>query len=86
MTVPNKPLVLDLLAWLAEAPRPYADVMAAWRTSCPRLPIWEDACDHGFVARRPAPPHGLVVELTAAGRAFLHAERPAAVGATRPVG
>ena len=25
--------------------------MAAWQTSCPRLTIWEDAVDGGFVAR-----------------------------------
>jgi hypothetical protein len=25
--------------------------MDAWRTSCPRLPVWEDANDRGFVMR-----------------------------------
>ncbi len=24
--------------------------MDAWRTSCPRLPVWEDATDGGLVA------------------------------------
>ena len=48
MTVDNKALVLDLVEWIATQPRSYADVMDAWRTSCPRLPIWEDALDHGF--------------------------------------
>jgi hypothetical protein len=45
--------------------------MEAWRTSCPRLTVWEDAVDRGLVARRARasdPPH---VELTAAGLAFL---------------
>ncbi len=46
-------LTLQMLAWLAEAPRDYAEVMAAWRTSCPRLSIWEDACLDGLVARDP---------------------------------
>jgi len=43
------PLTLDLLAWLAPRPRSYAEVMDAWRTSCPRLTIWEDALAAGFV-------------------------------------
>ena len=46
------PLVFDLLDWLAATPRPYAEVMDVWRTSCPRLTIWEDAVDLGFVERR----------------------------------
>jgi hypothetical protein len=45
------PLVFDLLDWLAVSPRPYAEVMDVWRTSCPRLTIWEDAVDLGFVER-----------------------------------
>jgi len=71
----NKTLVLDLLEWVASKPRTYAEVMDAWRTSCPRLPIWEDAVDSGFVAGQQAGPV-LLVEVTPAGRAFLAAERP----------
>jgi hypothetical protein len=71
----NKALVLDLLEWLASKARSYAEVMDAWRTSCPRLPIWEDAIDLGFVVNRHAG-SGLVVEVTEAGRTFLAAERP----------
>jgi hypothetical protein len=41
----NRSLVLDLVEWLAKRPRPYRDVMDAWRTSCTRLAIWEDALD-----------------------------------------
>ena len=37
--VSDNPLVLDFLDWLAAGPRPYAEVMEAWRTSCPRLSI-----------------------------------------------
>ena len=44
-------LVLDLVEWVAREPRPYQDLIAAWRTSCPRLTIWEDAVDSGYVAR-----------------------------------
>jgi hypothetical protein len=43
-------LVLDLVAWVAARPRTYAETMDAWRTSCPRLPVWEDANDNGLVA------------------------------------
>ena len=46
------PLTLDFLAWLIAAPRSYAEVMDAWRTSCPRLTIWEDAVDNGLVAHQ----------------------------------
>ena len=45
------PLVLDLVEWIARAPRPYAEVMEAWRTSCPRLPVWEEANERGFIER-----------------------------------
>jgi hypothetical protein len=45
-------LILDLLEWLAPGPRSYVDVMEAWRTSCPRLTVWEDAVDEGYVVRR----------------------------------
>jgi hypothetical protein len=42
-------LVLDLVEWVAKEPRPYAEVMEAWRTSCPRLTVWEEAVDRGLV-------------------------------------
>ena len=45
-------LLLDLLEWIGAEPRTYTDVMNAWRTSCPRLPVWEDANDRGLVVRR----------------------------------
>ena len=46
------PLILDLLEWLAPGPRPYAEAMEAWRSSCPRLTIWEDALDAALIRRR----------------------------------
>jgi D-3-phosphoglycerate dehydrogenase len=42
-------LILDLLDWLSRGERPYEEVMDAWRTSCPKLPVWEDANDRGLV-------------------------------------
>jgi hypothetical protein len=38
-------LIVDLLEWIGPVPRPYAEVQEAWRTSCPKLPVWEDAVD-----------------------------------------
>jgi hypothetical protein len=64
-------LVLDLVEWIAKEPRPYADVMDAWRTSCPRLTIFEDAIDRGFIESRTAPGGGVLVAVTAAGNAML---------------
>jgi len=44
-------LILDLLEWLAKRDRSYEEVMDAWRTSCPKLPVWEEANDRGLVIR-----------------------------------
>ncbi len=60
------PLICELLEWISRAPRTHADVMEGWRTSCPRLPVWEEATGHGYVVRK-----GAMVELTARGRAFI---------------
>ena len=59
-------LIVDLLQWLVERDRTHEEVMNAWRTSCPRLPVWEDANDLGFVETRQG-----IVRITALGRAFL---------------
>jgi hypothetical protein len=67
----NEALVLDLLEWVAKAPRTYTQVMDAWRTSCPRLPIWEDAVDHGLVAEARDGARETVIRVTPAGEAFL---------------
>jgi hypothetical protein len=48
-TVEN--LILDLVEWVAREERTYQETMEAWRTSCPRLPVWEDATDRGFMER-----------------------------------
>jgi D-3-phosphoglycerate dehydrogenase len=61
-------LILDLLEWMGPTPRPYAEVLEAWRTSCPRLPVWEEANDRGFIARHRAPGGGALVSVSAAGR------------------
>ena len=46
--------------------------MEAWRTSCPRLPVWEDAVDNGFVEIvREGACDELTVRVTSEGRSFL---------------
>ena len=62
------PLILDLVEWVAQQPRSYGEVMAAWRTSCPRLTIWEDSVDQGYVERVQRD-----VRVTPRGRAALEA-------------
>ncbi len=44
-------LILDLLEWLATRERSYQEVMEAWRTSCPKLPVWEEANERGLIER-----------------------------------
>lgn len=46
MTINDKPLILDLVEWVAKTPKLCVEVMGAWRTSCPRLQVREDAVDH----------------------------------------
>lgn len=65
------PLILDFLEWVAAEPRPYADVMDAWRTSCPRLTVWEDCVDRGLVTRRHDRRLGTLIEPTPDGLALL---------------
>jgi hypothetical protein len=65
------PLTLDFLAWLDASPRDYTDVMDAWRTSCPRLTVWEDAIDAGLITRTHAPGAPLIVAITPAGKKVL---------------
>ena len=66
MSDPVPALVIDLLEWIGTNGRPYAEVMDAWRTSCPRLPVWEEANAQGLLETR----EGVVVP-TAAGRRHL---------------
>jgi hypothetical protein len=77
MTDNLQPLVLDLLEWVAKEARPYAELMEAWRTSCPRLPVWEEALDRGLVRRQEVEGRGLHVVVTSQGRAWLTAHRGA---------
>jgi hypothetical protein len=71
---PVEHLVLDLLEWIGPASRPYAEVIEAWHTSCPRLPVWEEANERKFLAYL-ASDTGLRVAVTALGREHLALHR-----------
>ncbi len=43
-------LMLQFLRWVAQQPRSYQETMDTWRTSCPRISVWEDASIEGLVA------------------------------------
>jgi hypothetical protein len=64
-------LILDLLEWVDLRDRSYDEVMSAWRTSCPRLPVWEDANDRGLVEVD----RDSMVRLTGAGRNLVEKRR-----------
>jgi hypothetical protein len=67
-------LILDLLEWLVKRDRSYEEVMDVWRTSCPRLPVWEDANDRGLVMKEQV--QGLcIVRITSSGLALLEQRR-----------
>jgi hypothetical protein len=68
-------LILDLLEWVGPAARPYDEVMEAWRTSCPRLPVWEDANERGFLLRTHVPGQGELIALSPAGADHLRRHR-----------
>jgi hypothetical protein len=64
-------LTQQFLAWVAEAPRSYADA-EAWRRSCPHLSIWEDAISDGLVRfQNGSSMQQSQLVLTARGRALL---------------
>ena len=68
-------LIVELLEWIGDRSRPYADVVDAWRTSCPRLPVWEDANERGFLAHHRDEQGVALVSVTAEGRQFIEKER-----------
>jgi hypothetical protein len=67
-------LIVDLLEYVAGKGRSYAEVIEAWHTSCPKLPVWEEANERGLVTRARVNGHA-VVRLTAVGSTFLEQHR-----------
>jgi hypothetical protein len=80
MADPKDALTLQMLESIASRPRSYADVLDAWRTSCPRLSVWEDACADGLLDYDPDGDR--IVRLSARGREVL-ASRTAPSAAAR---
>jgi hypothetical protein len=67
-------MMTELLVWVAFRPRTYDEAMEAWRTSCPRMPVWDEALLGGLVevaGDASTGLHGAPVRLTAKGEAFL---------------
>ena len=67
-------LILDLLEHVEGKERPYDEVLEAWRTSCPKLPVWEEANERGLIARTRVNGHA-VVQITDLGKIFLTQRR-----------
>lgn len=69
-------LTLQLLSWIWDRPRTYGETMEAWRTTCPRMTIWEDAVSKGLVAVEEAGSmRDARVIVTGAGCEFLRIHR-----------
>ena len=77
MRTPTEMLTLQLLEWMTERPRRYAEAVATWQTTCPRLSVWEDACIDGLVD---CDQTTRIVSVSAKGRALHRAG-----GATRGI-
>jgi hypothetical protein len=76
MPEPVGPLTLQFLAWVAARPRTYAEAMEAWRSSCPRFTVWEDALLDGLVrVESGGTLRQSEVALTPRGRAVLDGNR-----------
>ena len=71
MPKPADPLVLDFVEWIAREPRLHSEVVATWRSSCPRLTIWEDASEAGYAVREAVAGVGMIVAVTATGEQLL---------------
>ncbi len=65
-------LTLEFLRWVSSRRRTYAEAMEAWRSSCPRHTIWEDALADGLIQFEGGEKlRQFEVALTARGRALL---------------
>lgn len=82
-------LTLELLSWIASQPRTYAQAMEAWRSNCPRHPVWEDALAAGLIEVQSGRISGMKqaeVTLTQRGRALLAGSPPQGFGSAGQVG
>jgi DNA-binding PadR family transcriptional regulator len=67
-------LIVALLDWVARRERSYNETMDAWRTSCPKLPVWEDANDRGLIVVEEVGGR-TIVRITPSGLALLDEHR-----------
>ena len=68
-------LTLQFLDFVADG-RTYGETMEAWRSTCPRMPIWEDAVRDGLVSiENGGAMKSSRIVLTARGRARLGGNR-----------
>jgi len=77
MASSHEHLTLQMLEWIVEQPRQYRDIVAVWKTSCPRLAIWEDACAAGLIEMNP---QTTLVSVSRSGQELLRRQ----VGASQP--
>jgi hypothetical protein len=73
MPEPVSLIMLQFLDWVATRRRTCAEAMEAWRTSCPRLSVWEDAQIEGLIEFEGS--QNPQVVLTVRGRAVLDRSR-----------
>ena len=72
MPQPASHLMIEFLSWIASQRRTYAQAMDAWRSSCPRHTVWEDAIAAGFIQIENAQSlNHSPVTLTPCGRSLL---------------
>jgi hypothetical protein len=62
-------LTAQMLQWIAAGKHSYGEVLDVWKTSCPRLSVWEDACIDGLVDCTSG--QSGIVYLTEKGRRFM---------------
>ena len=62
-------LTLQMLDWIERRRCTYSEVLDVWRSSCPQLTVWEDACAEGLIETR----HGYAgpVSVSEKGRKLL---------------
>ena len=76
MQATTRSLTIELLGWIARTSRTYDETMDAWRSSCPRHPVWDDAVVEGLVrVERGGAATDAMVALTPRGEAMLAFER-----------
>ena len=64
----------EFLSWISSHPRTHEEAMSAWRSTCPRHSVWEDALIDGLIQMETRSATNVSeVSLTPKGRAVLDA-------------